>query len=93
MNYHSNALRKGRFSEVGRIYSITIVCHTRTPIFRQFQAARVAVATMKRLAPSVSTLCFVIMPDQSALVSLFGKTGVNPIMCAEIKVTGFKTTS
>ena len=60
---NSKALRKGRYSERGRIYLITIVCFDRARIFERIQCARIVVSTMRRMEGRAQTLCFVVMPD------------------------------
>ncbi len=59
------ALRKGRFSETGRIYHVTSATFQRLPIFDNFRAARCLVAEMRAVQEDgwVNTLAWVIMPD------------------------------
>jgi putative transposase len=59
----ASRLRKGRVSEPGRIYLITIVCHQRNCVFADIHAGRCVVHAMRRVAVSASTLCYVVMPD------------------------------
>jgi REP element-mobilizing transposase RayT len=58
-------LRKGRFSETGRIYLVTAVTHERAALFAEFHAARVLIHEMRATdsAGHTQTLAFVIMPD------------------------------
>ena len=60
-----NDLRKGRFSEANRIYFITTVTHNRRKIFNDFNSARIAVNSMRRLheCDHVQSLSWVAMPD------------------------------
>lgn len=60
-----NDLRKGRYSEAGRIYLITAVLSERRPLFQDFYLARLVVAEMRRLDESaeVDSLAWVVMPD------------------------------
>ena len=44
----STDLRKGRFSERGRIYLLTSVVHGRQPIFVDWQLGRLVVAEFQR---------------------------------------------
>ena len=60
---HASRLRKGRHSEPGRIYLITVVTWKRLPHFTDFAAARLLVKTLQDVEPSASTLCYVVMPD------------------------------
>jgi REP element-mobilizing transposase RayT len=60
---HGKNLRKGRFSQPGRIYLLTTVTHMRQPIFENFSCARLLIQTLIKEQSRVETLCFVIMPD------------------------------
>lgn len=60
---NAKALRKGRYSEHGRIYLVTIVCAERARIFEHYGCARIVVRTMKTMEENARTLCFVVMPD------------------------------
>ena len=62
---HGRNLRKGRFSEPGRIYVITMVTRGRRPVFGDFLSARVVVQVMMGHEERgfAKTLCFVVMPD------------------------------
>lgn len=58
-------LRKGRFSEAGRVYHVTTVVAGRRPVFRDLWLGRILVREMKRLQEegAVESLAFVVMPD------------------------------
>ena len=56
-------LRKGRVSEAGRIYLVTMVCHDRRPLFSRFTDGRLAVHSLQATHSLCDTLCFVVMPD------------------------------
>ena len=60
-----NDLRKGRFSQIGQAYVVTVVCAGREPIFADFDAARLAIKQMRDLHDSgaVESQAFVVMPD------------------------------
>jgi len=62
---HARDLRKGRFSEAGRIYLVTAVTRDRRPVFQDFAAARAVVDAMKWefVRGRAETLAFVLMPD------------------------------
>lgn len=64
-NPHSKDLRKGRHSEPNRIYLITAVTENRDPVFKDFNAARILINTLKaeQELARTNTLAFVIMPD------------------------------
>ncbi len=58
-------LRKGRWSETGRIYLITTVTEQRLPVFRDFWCAHLLVQEL-RAADALgwsATWAFVVMPD------------------------------
>jgi REP element-mobilizing transposase RayT len=62
---HSRNLRRGRFSQAGQIYLLTMVGIGRSSVFADFCAARCVVRAMHE--PSVvsvaETVAFVVMPD------------------------------
>ncbi|MFV3288985.1 REP-associated tyrosine transposase [Pseudomonas sp. NY11955] len=61
----SNLLRRGRFSEPGRLYLLTTVTHQRTPLFQELRAARLVIRALRhseRLGDCRS-LAWVVMPD------------------------------
>ncbi len=62
---HAKNLRKGRFSEPGRIYVITMVIRKRRPAFNNFKNARSLIQVLMdhERAGFAKTLCFVVMPD------------------------------
>jgi REP element-mobilizing transposase RayT len=61
--YHR--LRKGRYSEPGRIYLLTTVTHGRRPLFRSLRLARAVIACLRypHDRGQVASLAFVVMPD------------------------------
>ena len=62
---HGCDLRKGRWSETGRIYLITSVTHRRQPIFQNLWCARLLIHEI-RAADALNwstTWAFVVMPD------------------------------
>ncbi len=62
---HGANLRKGRFSEPGRIYLITTVTEDRQPLFYDIYAGRLVVDQMRLLEAQGfgHTWAYVIMPD------------------------------
>jgi putative transposase len=62
---HSHALRRGRRSEIGRIYLLTYVTHARTDFFADPVVARVASRAIASAAtwPDAKLLAWVLMPD------------------------------
>jgi putative transposase len=62
---HGCVLRKGRWSEIGRVYLITSVTHRREPVFRNLWCARLLIQEL-RAADALdwsTTWAFVVMPD------------------------------
>jgi len=62
---HSRHLRKGRFSEAGRIYLVTFTTHRRAPRFLEWRHASVVAASLASSLNwgSAVLLCWVLMPD------------------------------
>jgi len=60
---HGKNLRKGRFSEPGRIYQLTCVSYRRQHFFSNFASARLVVQALMQEQLRAATLCFVLMPD------------------------------
>ncbi|THF58116.1 REP-associated tyrosine transposase [Pseudothauera rhizosphaerae] len=58
-------LRRGRFSETGRIYLVSTVTRERQPVFRDFTLARLAIRELAACdaLEACETLAFVLMPD------------------------------
>jgi REP element-mobilizing transposase RayT len=76
-------LRKGRYSEPGREYLVTIVTHLREQWFKDFYSTRLMVKEMQRLERegSVTWLAWVVMPDHfHALLSLDGRVSLSEAM-------------
>ena len=68
-----NALRKGRFSQPGQDYFLTLVTRRRQPVFQDFQMARLLIREMRRLESEQRLLwqAWVVMPDHlHGLISL-----------------------
>lgn len=61
----SAALRKGRVSIPGQIYSVTMVTRDRHPFFADFFTARLLIQLLQEHEERgyAETLCFVVMPD------------------------------
>ena len=62
---HSRNLRRGRFSQAGQIYLLTLVSLDRSPVFAEFGAARSVVQALHEpsVVSAAETLAFVVMPD------------------------------
>ncbi|WP_433766058.1 REP-associated tyrosine transposase [Pseudomonas putida] len=58
-------LRKGRYSEPGRIYLITTVTHNRQPVFSDWRSARLLVEQLRAADETeiVTSMAWVVMPD------------------------------
>ncbi|RTE65225.1 transposase [Amphritea opalescens] len=63
MKGNSSGLRKGRYSEPGRIYLVTFVTFQRKPIFNDFILGRKLVDVIRKESEFTDTLAFVVMPD------------------------------
>ncbi|WP_415890395.1 REP-associated tyrosine transposase [Neptuniibacter sp. SY11_33] len=77
MKGNSSRLRKGRFSEIGRIYLVTFVTYKRRAIFTEFDNARLMVSVLKRESEYTKTLCFVVMPDHVHWLLQLGDTSLS----------------
>lgn len=58
-------LRKGRFSESGRVYLLTAVTYERKPVFAEWRAGRLLVEQLRgaEAAAMVTSMAWVVMPD------------------------------
>ncbi|MBC3485783.1 transposase [Pseudomonas kermanshahensis] len=58
-------LRRGRFSEPGRLYLLTTVTHQRKPLFASLLAARLVIGQMRHSEreDACQSLAWVVMPD------------------------------
>mgnify|MGYP001818803087 FL=1 len=63
--FHSSSLRRGRYSENGRIYLVTAVCRGRQPLFESPTAAATVIEEMTARVREgrCENHCFVVMPD------------------------------
>ncbi|UBM26518.1 transposase [Pseudomonas sp. p1(2021b)] len=62
---HARLLRRGRFSEPGRLYLLTTATHARKPLFRDFNSARLVVHQLRQAEKeqACDSLAWVVMPD------------------------------
>ncbi|SCZ57308.1 REP-associated tyrosine transposase [Thiohalomonas denitrificans] len=62
---HVSALRRGRFSEPGRIYLVTTATNHRRPLFTDFHLSRLAIKELRQsdMRGRCETLAFVLMPN------------------------------
>lgn len=56
-------LRIGRFSEVGRPYLVTVVCHQRRLVFDSLDAGRCFARAVECMDEDSESWCWVAMPD------------------------------
>jgi len=65
MRYQGGNLRKGRFSELGRIYLLTAVTHERAPLFADWESACLVAREIHAMQDParLETLAWVLMPD------------------------------
>ncbi|MCE3026019.1 MULTISPECIES: transposase [unclassified Salinicola] len=63
--YHTSHLRRGRHSEIGRIYSVTVVTCQRQAWFHDFAAGQTLAREiyLAQCQGRATSLCWVIMPD------------------------------
>ena len=76
-------LLKGRVSETGRIYSITVVTHLRCPVFRDFHLGRLVVDQFKLAheADHTHSLAWVVMPDHIHWLFELRSRSLSEVMC------------
>jgi putative transposase len=62
---HGRNLRKGRCSEPGQVYLLTLVTWQRFPVFADLSAARLVVQAMRchQQRDEIESLAYVLMPD------------------------------
>jgi len=76
-----HALRKGRWSEPGRVYLVTTTTHRRAPWFADWELASrmsAALAHFGTWSPHAELLCWVLMPDHwHGLVGLRGRASLS----------------
>jgi REP element-mobilizing transposase RayT len=62
---NAHRLRKGRYSEIGRVYIVTVTTHQRRPIFTDLKLGRLVVQELRRAEQQglADSLAWVLMPD------------------------------
>ncbi len=75
-------LTKGRFSESGRAYSLTIVTEGRIPHFNDFYLARFLITKMKAFNDSgqLESLAWVLMPDHLHWLIIINEIDLSEVM-------------
>jgi len=76
-------LRKGRYSEVGRVYLLTVVVEQRQPIFSDLRAGRLLVGQMRAADQTgmVHSLAWVVMPDHLHWLFELKQGSLAQLMC------------
>ena len=64
-------LRKGRLSESGQYYHITMTVNGRSPVFLNFKTARLFISILHQpdILAKYEIMAFVVMPDHIHLLS------------------------
>lgn len=73
----SHLLRRGRYSELGRLYLLTTVTHQRKPLLHDFHHARLVIHQLRQSDEehACRSLAWVLMPDHLHwLIELKGTT-------------------
>jgi len=83
-NPRSNSLRRGRWSEPGRLYLLTTNTRDRSPLFSDFRLARTVINQLRTADESKAcrSLAWVLMPDHLHWLIELGNTGLSDLMCA-----------
>ncbi|MFJ4249972.1 REP-associated tyrosine transposase [Pseudomonas sp. NPDC089741] len=76
-------LRKGRYSEAGRIYLLTAVVHERQSVFSDCKLGRLLVEQMRTANDEgmVTSLAFVVMPDHLHWLVELKQGSLAQLMC------------
>ena len=76
-------LRKGRYSEVGRVYLLTAVVKERRPVFTDWRIGRLLVEQMRATdeAGLVVSLAWVVMPDHLHWLVDLKRGSLAQLMC------------
>ncbi|MDN7143315.1 transposase [Pseudomonas sp. JQ170] len=79
----SHRLRRGRFSEPGRLYLLTSVTRNRSPFFADFHAARAICAQFRQAQQegAARTLAWVVMPDHVHWLIELRQATLSRLMC------------
>ncbi|HEX4550989.1 REP-associated tyrosine transposase [Pseudomonas sp.] len=76
-------LRKGRYSEVGRVYLLTAVIEERRPVFADWRIGRLLIEQMRAAdeAGLVVSLAWVVMPDHLHWLVELKRGSLAQLMC------------
>lgn len=80
---NGHRLRRGRFSESGRIYMLTTVVENRKPAFFDFRLGRLVVDQFRSAqdAGTVRSLAWVVMPDHFHWLIELRDLPISDLMC------------
>ncbi|VXC10327.1 REP-associated tyrosine transposase [Pseudomonas sp. 8O] len=79
---HADALRRGRFSEPGRVYLLTAVLHGREALLQDFALGRLLVAELRDAHENglAHSLAWVVMPDHLHWLVQLERTPLDELM-------------
>ncbi|WP_417705540.1 REP-associated tyrosine transposase [Pseudomonas sp.] len=79
---HAGALRRGRYSETGRVYLLTAVLHGREALLQDFALGRLLVAELREAHEIglAHSLAWVVMPDHLHWMVQLESTTLNELM-------------
>ena len=79
---NAHRLRKGRYSEIDRIYSVTVTTHQRRPVFADWQLGRLLVHELRRTEQQglAQSLAWVVMPDHFHWLFQLKKTSLSLLL-------------
>jgi len=80
MKGNSSLLRKGRYSEPGRIYLVTFTTNQRKPIFNNFSCGRIVVNSIRYQDARCSSLAYTVMPDHVHWLLQLKQTPLNTLV-------------
>ena len=88
---HSRDIRKGRFSETGRIYLITTTTYLRHLWFGNVMSGRHVVRALQRAEGQAETLAYVVMPDHLHWLMQLGEDSNLSAVVRSIKSASART--
>lgn len=79
---HAGALRRGRFSELGRVYLLTAVLQGREALLQDFALGRLLVAELRDAQENglAHSLAWVVMPDHLHWLVQLERTSLDELM-------------
>ncbi|UXZ95733.1 transposase [Pseudomonas phytophila] len=78
----AHQLRKGRYSEIGRFYIVTVTTHQRRPFFADWRLGRLVVQELRRAEQQglAESLAWVVMPDHLHWLFQLKKTSLSLLL-------------